>query len=554
MGRVALKTKFIVLLAAIIVACLGLNLAWSFQGGEEQTERELLQQARALSANMDAAWNFMTINQDLINYDSEGNYEFKGLQCSIAGRSIGSLFSQQTDYVTHYVSSTPRNESDEPDAFEAGALESFVADPNRAEYYDVTDEPDGQVFRYLAPMVMEESCLDCHGSPKGEIDETGYPKEGLEVGDLYGAISLMIPMETYESAAWENTTRNVVFSIVLITACIGVIYLALTVLVTKPFGRLKTAIDLVEDGDFSVRLAQETSSLEASDLSRGFNRMTEKLEDLYSGLEDQVAERTEALEKANRILDAQRKDLESMNEKLLDENRYKSDFLAMMSHELRTPLAASMAFTELLEERSQPQSEEERQLWREIDANNKTLLSIINNILEMARIDAGKETLHLELFDIGDVIGMMQATIDSLARQKGIEIEYRISSAIPLFMADAEKLRRIVENLMSNAVKFTPSGGSVKVTGTHDSKRKRVVLAVEDTGIGIPLDDQESVFDRFIQVDSSSSRSYGGSGLGLALVKELVEMHGGSIFLKSELGRGSIFTVEIPSDLNISDT
>lgn len=549
MGRVTLKTKFVVLLAAIIVACLCLNLAWSVQGGEEQTERELLQQARALSANMDAAWNFMTINQDLINYDSEGNYEFKGLQCSIAGRSIGSLFSQETDYVTHYVSPTPRNESDEPDSFEAVALGAFANDPNRAEYYAVADGENGQVFRYLAPMVMEESCLDCHGSPKGEIDESGYPKEGLEVGDLYGAISLIIPMETYEAAAWENTARNVVFSIVLIAACIGVIYIALTTLVTKPLGRFRTAVAGVEAGDLSVRLASEASSLEVSDLSRGFNRMADKLETLYTGLEEQVSERTEALEKANRVLELQRKDLESMNEKLLDENRYKSDFLAMMSHELRTPLAASMAFTELLEERSRPQSEEERQLWGEIDANNKTLLSLINNILEMARIDAGKETLHLALFDIGDIAGMMQGTVESLANQKGIAVRYRISNAVPLFMVDAEKLRRIVENLMSNAVKFTPEGGTVTVSGDFDASNKRVVIVVSDTGIGIPPEEQGAVFERFVQVDSSPSRSYGGSGLGLALVKELVEMHGGTIRLESEPGCGSAFTVSLPSDL-----
>ena len=238
-----------------------------------------------------------------------------------------------------------------------------------------------------------------------------------------------------------------------------------------------------------------------------------------------------------------------MNEKLLDENRYKSDFLAMMSHELRTPLAASMAFTELLEERSRPQSEEEQQLWGEIDANNKTLLSLINNILEMARIDAGKETLHLALFDIGDIAGMMQGTVESLANQKGIAVRYRISNAVPLFMVDAEKLRRIVENLMSNAVKFTPEGGTVTVSGDFDASNKRVVIVVSDTGIGIPPEEQGAVFERFVQVDSSPSRSYGGSGLGLALVKELVEMHGGTIRLESEPGCGSAFTVSLPSDL-----
>lgn len=551
MGGITLKVKFAVLLGAIIVLCLGVNLVWQEHGSAKQTERELLQQARALSANMDAAWEFMTINQKLINYDRAGNYEFKGLQCSIAGRSIGSLFSVRTDYETHYVRATPRNHADTPDEFETQALESFEADRSLREYYQVVEIDGKQVFRYLAPMDIQQECLACHGEPMGELDETGYPKEGLALGDLYGAISLTIPMATYEAASRENATSNIVFSIVLLVVCLGTIYLALAVLVTRPFGKVRSAMASVEQGDLTVQVEPDKTSPEARDMARGFNRMVDELAEMRGSLEGKVAERTQELALANETLKRQQRSLEDMNKRLIDDNRFKSDFLAMMSHELRTPLAASMAFSNILKEHRCDQSEEEVCLWREVETNNKTLLSLINNILEMARIDAGKESLHLGFVDIGDVVGLLQASVEPLAQQKGLCMEYLIDEGVPLFVADSEKLRRIVENLLSNAVKFTPEGGGIKMVVRFEALRRRVVFEVIDTGVGISSEALPHVFERFTQVDSSAERMQGGSGLGLALVRELAEMHGGSVSAESTVGVGSTFAVEIPSDLKL---
>ena len=128
-------------------------------------------------------------------------------------------------------------------------------------------------------------------------------------------------------------------------------------------------------------------------------------------------------------------------------------------------------------------------------------------------------------------------------------MEYAVDEGVPLFAADSEKLRRIVENLASNAVKFTPPGGSIEVAVRHDASRKRIVFEVSDTGVGIAEEDRERIFDRFTQVDGSTERLRGGSGLGLALVRELAEMHGGSVSVASSVGEGSTFSVEIPSDL-----
>ncbi|WP_288220025.1 ATP-binding protein [Adlercreutzia rubneri] len=568
--RIKLRTKIAVLVLGVVTVFLCANVLWESDRSAALEESELVQQARALSANMEAVWEFMNHNQDKINYDSAGNFEFKGLQCSIAGRSVGAYFSRDTDYTVRYVSDTPRNRADEPDAFEQAAIDAFRADPGLTEYYAFADIDGQRVFRYAEPMTLVESCLSCHGEPAGEIDLSGYPREGLPEGYIYGVLSMQIPTEAFVAASRENAMLNVGFSLALIIACVAIISVAISHLVTRPLRRVQGAMEDVGEGDYSARLPLDKSSDEMTILSSGFNEMVAQLEQTAGHLEDLVTERTTALEHANAELARQSAALEEANEALTEENQYRSDFLAMMSHELKTPLAASMAFADILRERQGADADmrlsstgeettpaananaDSERLWREMESNHKTLLSLINNILEMARIDAGRESFQPELMDVGDVVGLVQASIAPLAAQKSIALEYRIGE-IPLFVADAEKLRRIVENLMSNAVKFTPPGGRITFAVTHHAKAGTLEFSVADTGCGISEASQATIFDRFVQADSSASRAYGGSGLGLALVRELTEMHGGTVQLESTEGKGSTFTVSIPDDIPLKD-
>lgn len=568
--RIKLRTKIAVLVLGVVTVFLCANVLWESDRSAALEESELVQQARALSANMEAVWEFMNHNQDKINYDSAGNFEFKGLQCSIAGRSVGAYFSRDTDYTVRYVSDTPRNRADEPDAFEQAAIDAFRADPGLTEYYAFADIDGQRVFRYAEPMTLVESCLSCHGEPAGEIDLSGYPREGLPEGYIYGVLSMQIPTEAFVAASRENAMLNVGFSLALIIACVAIISVAISHLVTRPLRRVQGAMEDVGEGDYSARLPLDKSSDEMTILSSGFNEMVAQLEQTAGHLEDLVTERTTALEHANAELARQSAALEEANEALTEENQYRSDFLAMMSHELKTPLAASMAFADILRERQGADADmrlsgtgeettpaananaDSERLWREMESNHKTLLSLINNILEMARIDAGRESFQPELMDVGDVVGLVQASIAPLAAQKSIALECRIGET-PLFVADAEKLRRIVENLMSNAVKFTPPGGRITFAVTHHTEAGTLEFSVADTGCGISEASQATIFDRFVQADSSSSRAYGGSGLGLALVRELTEMHGGTVQLESTEGKGSTFTVSIPDDIPLKD-
>ncbi|RDB64466.1 histidine kinase [Gordonibacter sp. 28C] len=549
MGNIKLKTKFAGLIIALIAISLVANLAWTSENKRAQMENELREKGMVLTQQMDAVWEFMASNQyrlEQISYTEDGVYQ--GLHCAIVGRSIGQLFTSQSSYTTRFVNFNPRNASDQPDEFEAVALDAFYADPECREYYQITEFQGEEVFRYSAPMRIEENCLDCHGEPAGEIDVTGYAKEGWKNGDVGGAISIVIPLDVYMDSEKNAVVQDVIFFGGMLVVCLVIIYLALTYLVTRPLQKIQAGVERIQTGDLDVELAHTESSREMNTLMTEFNEMAHELAGIYNNLETQVQDRTAQLAQANAVLERQRAQLEEANERLRDENRYKSEFLAMMSHELRTPLTSIIAFTELLNRNSDPADEKEAETRREIEANSRALLLMINDILEMSRLDAGRIEMNMETVDLGDVVGMVQAVVQPLANRKDIAFVCDIDPDVPLVTADFEKLRHVLENLCGNAVKFTLEGGTVRLSISYHPECGQVWMRVADTGIGIAKKDQRRIFDRFVQADSSASRSYNGTGLGLSLAKEYAEMHGGTISVESEPGGGSVFTVRIPVD------
>ena len=250
--------------------------------------------------------------------------------------------------------------------------------------------------------------------------------------------------------------------------------------------------DSIQTGDLDVELAHTESSREMNTLMTEFNEMAHELAGIYSNLEAQVQVRTAQLAEANAVLERQRAQLEEANGRLRDENRYKSEFLAMMSHELRTPLTSIIAFTELLNRNSEPADEKEAETRREIEANSRALLLMINDILEMSRRDSGRIEMNRETVDLGDIAGMVQAVVQPLANRKGIAFACEIDPDVPLVTADFEKLRHVLENLCGNAVKFTPEGGDVRLSISWHPECGQVWLRVADTGIGIAKKDPVS--------------------------------------------------------------
>ena len=246
------------------------------------------------------------------------------------------------------------------------------------------------------------------------------------------------------------------------------------------------------------------------------------------------------------------RDLARARDEALSASRAKSDFLANMSHELRTPLNAIIGYSELLlEEAEDEQKADISDDLLRIKRSGEHLLSLINDVLDLSKIEAGKMELRCESFAPIDLIEEVMTTIEPLARKRDNRLEVSMGSELGEIYADRVKLRQVLINLLSNACKFTEHGTiRLAVTRVHDSDGDYMNIAIQDTGIGISKDAQSALFEQFKQVDSSRSRKYEGSGLGLALSRQFCHMMGGEILLKSEVGKGSIFTVVLPATVD----
>jgi signal transduction histidine kinase/CheY-like chemotaxis protein len=263
------------------------------------------------------------------------------------------------------------------------------------------------------------------------------------------------------------------------------------------------------------------------------------IELMNADLERKVKERTQELEVVNRKL-------QESNLELQRANSLKSAFLANMSHELRTPLNAIIGFSELLLDRaSGGLAEDQRGHVGDILSSGRHLLELINDILDLSKIEAGKMRLALEDFEIGPVVEEAMALLRVEAGRNQIALLADVEDTTLVVHADRSKIKQIMYNLLSNAVKFTHPGGRVTLRAAGEAGLLRVT--VRDTGIGIKEEDQERIWQAFTQVDGSYARTYQGTGLGLTLVKEFVEMHRGRIHLESRFGEGSVFTFTIPN-------
>jgi signal transduction histidine kinase len=260
------------------------------------------------------------------------------------------------------------------------------------------------------------------------------------------------------------------------------------------------------------------------------------------------------LQETKARLEQQGRDMEEMTRRLRsarDEaeraNRAKSEFLANMSHELRTPLNAIIGFSEMLESGyGGALSERQASYTKDIHDSGQHLLQIINNVLDMSKVEAGQYQLYETAVDLRDVTRASIAILSGRAREQGLSLELAIDPTLPCVMADERTLRQVLLNLLSNAVKFTPHGGRVTVTGSVQPSGD-LALHVQDTGIGIAAEALDLVMEPFRQANGSFSREYEGTGLGLTISKNFVELHGGKLAIESEVGVGTTVSVILPA-------
>ncbi|MCO5165686.1 MAG: ATP-binding protein [Planctomycetes bacterium] len=259
-------------------------------------------------------------------------------------------------------------------------------------------------------------------------------------------------------------------------------------------------------------------------------------------LKERVREATAELVSQNEVLQRQKLALEQAS-------HLKSQFLANMSHELRTPLNAILGYTHLLLQGiSGPLAPRQHEKLQRVDSNARHLLSIINDLLDIARIEAGKMPVHSERFALGDLVDEVLSEMEPVIARTRLKVTAEVPRALPQVRSDRQKVKQVLMNLLSNALKFTPEG-FVRVQAAHDVPSDALAISVADTGIGISADQQRTIFEDFHQADDSFTRQYGGTGLGLSICRRLAHTLGGRISLVSSPGVGSTFTLHVPRRL-----
>jgi signal transduction histidine kinase len=238
------------------------------------------------------------------------------------------------------------------------------------------------------------------------------------------------------------------------------------------------------------------------------------------------------------------REIEAKSRQLEVASQHKSEFLANMSHELRTPLNAIIGFSEVLTDGMFGDlNEKQEEYLKDIYASGAHLLSLINDILDLSKIEAGRMELELSDFDLPTAIDNALMLVRERAARRGFRLEKSVDQRLGNVRADERKIRQVILNLLSNAIKFTPEGGRIEVLAAP--KDGLVEVSVSDTGVGIAPEDQEAVFEEFRQV-GTVAKKVEGTGLGLTLCRKFIELHGGRIWVKSEVGVGSTFSFTLP--------
>jgi signal transduction histidine kinase len=225
-------------------------------------------------------------------------------------------------------------------------------------------------------------------------------------------------------------------------------------------------------------------------------------------------------------------------------SQHKSQFVANMSHELRTPLAAMLGYAELLKEGIHGAlPEKSTPIITRIQSNGRHLLGLINTVLDISKIEAGQFKLNLSEYALASVVETVRVATGSFAAGKKLALKTNVGKDLPHGLGDEQRLTQVLLNLVGNAIKFTDAG---EVRVTAGAANGHFALSVSDTGPGIPPEERDRIFEKFHQIDNSNTRTKGGTGLGLAIATQIVEMHGGRIWVESTLGQGSTFRMELP--------
>jgi two-component system, NarL family, sensor histidine kinase BarA len=398
--------------------------------------------------------------------------------------------------------------------------------------------PISDRYYYYEPIVFNDLCMKCHAKiGVAPISIAQANPETVASDYPFRVIKVSVP---YQSIYETNTAiRALLIAIAMMIIAVGlyVLHAIVRYLVLRPLYHLRDVSDAISRGDTALRASIETED-EFRELGDAFNRMLRHLTET----QDQIRE-------VNRELDQRVDQLAQLNLQLYEANRLKSDFLANMSHELRTPLNSIIGFSDVLQG-IESLNDKQRRYAANIQRSGRVLLEMINDILDLAKVEAGKMEVRRSTFNIASLVRSQVDMVRGLSDDKNLSLKVHADEDLPLIEQDQSKIGQILTNLLSNAIKFTPEGGMINVT-VKDLVNGRLCISVADTGIGIAEEDQGVIFEKFRQsrrvLDGDGlTREFSGTGLGLSIVKELSKLLGGEIKFVSQLGQGSTFHVTLP--------
>jgi len=384
----------------------------------------------------------------------------------------------------------------------------------------------------MRPILNEKDCYHCHGASK----------------KVLGGIVVRLDAERTYAQVVAQRNRTIIIVIFLIPVVIILTYIMVNQLVRHPVENLADKAKKFAEGDMSVKVDVKTED-EIGILGRTFNYMVESVASFSNKLEEEVKRKTGLLNERTRLMNL----LERANKDLRELDKLKSTFLANMSHELRTPMNAIIGYTDLMIDGVDgPVNEDQVKSLNKVANNARHLLQLINDVLDISKIEAGKMKINPKELDLKWLIASATPAFEPQMKIRGITLTVDIPDGMPLVYGDEDRVKEILINLLSNAIKFTQKGG-ITISSCLSGRGVKpgepplfMEICVQDTGIGIKEEDLGKIFDKFVQADLTTIRQYEGTGLGLSIARGLVSLHKGIIWVTSKVGEGSRFCFTLP--------
>ncbi|MEX2213025.1 MAG: HAMP domain-containing sensor histidine kinase [Phycisphaeraceae bacterium] len=435
-------------------------------------------------------------------------------------------------------------------------------DDKHEHFQEVADAEGRRLFAY-ARAVRKSDLIRIHNRlirQFGEAtisDTTGRFTPGIDTTALADPLRQVLVVKFRADLADRQLMLNRIYIVAAGLAAgvlaIGTFWYITTRIILSPVRVLRDTAEKVAEGGTDIR----------SDINTGDE--FEQLSDVFNAMLERLHANENELRKANRSLDLKLGELAETNVALYEANKIKGEFLANVSHELRTPLNSIIGFAQVLKDAfadgATSQDEKRRRYAENIIISSQRLLDLINDLLDLAKIEAGRMEVHLGPVNVPDTLEGLATLIRPQAEKAGLQLVTKAARTLPVVQTDAGKVHQVLFNFLSNAVKFTPRGGTVTMsaqmmddTVTLRSGERRIRFSVADTGPGIPLSLQDRIFEKFTQLDTSVTRTHGGTGLGLTISRDLAKLLQGRIELDSDEGKGATFHLIVPVEFKSAST